>query len=588
MLNYQLHQKLTNIKWVNIFSPWERQKAYFAVLTWFVLIYPICCLCQLAPLFLFLTGQWIVLAAYAVWYFYDRDTPKRGGYRDNWFRNWRLHQWFAQYFPIRLHKTVDLDPQQNYLFGYHPMVSSVSAPGRALVSTGVILRRFLRSPLQHLHSSGQLFRDDPSRGPSEYRPHFELEGVDRIRAERSEEGPRRGDCDRRSSRGSQCSSRKTHSDAGQPKGFVREALKTGAHLVPVYAFGENDVYKQIDNPEGSVLRKMQEWGKKKTGISLPLIYGRGYFQMALGLLPINTSVDVVVGAPIPVDKCEGPLEEEKVNEIHERYMRELGAFSEHVATIGSSGRTETEPLRFDRRRNRQILLESQEVTDVLKNTVHMLTAHSDRREKTITMTSIRASAAVVTARNMCTCQRQRTRCVAEGQRFGKHHAEGIPSQMDFDDCEDLLEEDVDVRIVSPANKENDEEDLEVKRAKAKNSRISLTKGENYTKLSFTQCSRIISSIELNQCLWNMRSSDYKDTSLKNGLWTALEKSFEFLKKDRGSNIKKVWNPLVAAFRTERKASIKPSVAQVKESVLFGTCGPGSTACTRSKNNNLTR
>lgn len=106
------------------------------------------------------------------------------------------------------------------------------------------------------------------------------------------------------------------------KGFVREALKTGAHLVPVYAFGENDVYKQIDNPEGSVLRKMQEWGKKKTGISLPLIYGRGYFQMALGLLPINTPVNVVVGAPIEVQKTLEPSKE-VVDQIHGIYMEKL-------------------------------------------------------------------------------------------------------------------------------------------------------------------------------------------------------------------------------------------------------------------------
>ena len=28
------------------------------------------------------------------------------------------------------------------------------------------------------------------------------------------------------------------------QGFVREALKAGAHLIPVYSFGENDIYEQ--------------------------------------------------------------------------------------------------------------------------------------------------------------------------------------------------------------------------------------------------------------------------------------------------------------------------------------------------------
>uniref|UniRef100_A0A8R1IIY8 Acyltransferase n=1 Tax=Caenorhabditis japonica TaxID=281687 RepID=A0A8R1IIY8_CAEJA len=48
------------------------------------------------------------------------EHTERGGYRDNWFRRWRLHKWFADYFPIRLHKTAELDEKQNYLFGYHP------------------------------------------------------------------------------------------------------------------------------------------------------------------------------------------------------------------------------------------------------------------------------------------------------------------------------------------------------------------------------------------------------------------------------------------------------------------------------------
>lgn len=45
-------------------------------------------------------------------------------------------------------------------------------------------------------------------------------------------------------------------------GFVRLALIAGASLVPVFAFGENELYKQVDNPKGSKLRAFQEKVKK--------------------------------------------------------------------------------------------------------------------------------------------------------------------------------------------------------------------------------------------------------------------------------------------------------------------------------------
>ncbi|PIC31017.1 hypothetical protein B9Z55_022070 [Caenorhabditis nigoni] len=84
---------------------------------------------------------------------------------------------------------------------------------------------------------------------------------------------------------------------------------------------------------------MQEWGKKKMGISLPLIYGRGYFQMALGLLPINANVNVVVGKPIEVTKTETP-EKEVVDRIHKKYMEELAnLFDEHKERFGVSKET---------------------------------------------------------------------------------------------------------------------------------------------------------------------------------------------------------------------------------------------------------
>ncbi|CAI2351955.1 unnamed protein product [Caenorhabditis sp. 36 PRJEB53466] len=126
--------------------------------------------------------------------------------------------------------------------------------------------------------------------------------------------------------------------------------------------------------------------------------------------------------------------------------------------------------------------------------------------------------------------------------------------MDSDDSDD-----VEIQEDKPADKEDDK-DANGKRASGsgKNAKISMTKGDNYTKLTFTQCSRIISQIEMNPCLWNLREKDYKDTPLKNGLWADIEKSVEFLKRDRGCTLRKVWNTLVAAYRVERKASMKPS------------------------------
>ena len=56
----------------------------------------------------------------SLFFFWDFDAPCRGGRRFNFMRRLPIWKLFCSYFPIKLIKTEDLDPQKNYIFGYHP------------------------------------------------------------------------------------------------------------------------------------------------------------------------------------------------------------------------------------------------------------------------------------------------------------------------------------------------------------------------------------------------------------------------------------------------------------------------------------
>lgn len=77
------------------------------------------------------------------------------------------------------------------------------------------------------------------------------------------------------------------------KGFCRIALKNGSPLVPVFSFGENDVFDQVENPEGSRIRAIQEWLKKRIGIAPAIPVGRGFFQYNYGIVPYRRPVTTV-------------------------------------------------------------------------------------------------------------------------------------------------------------------------------------------------------------------------------------------------------------------------------------------------------
>lgn len=55
--------------------------------------------------------------------------------------------------------------------------------------------------------------------------------------------------------------------------FIKLALETGASLVPVFSFGEVDIYDQVSNPHGSALRRLQEFILNRFGFTLPIVKG---------------------------------------------------------------------------------------------------------------------------------------------------------------------------------------------------------------------------------------------------------------------------------------------------------------------------
>ncbi|KAK9402589.1 2-acylglycerol O-acyltransferase 2-A-like [Crotalus adamanteus] len=77
------------------------------------------------------------------------------------------------------------------------------------------------------------------------------------------------------------------------KGFVRLAIENGTLLVPVFSFGENELYDQIKNPKGSWVRWIQDRLQKIMGFSLPLFYARGIFQYTFGFLPYRKPIFTV-------------------------------------------------------------------------------------------------------------------------------------------------------------------------------------------------------------------------------------------------------------------------------------------------------
>ena len=116
----------------------------------------------------------------------------------------------------------------------------------------------------------------------------------------------------------------------QRKGFVRVALLSGASLVPCLGFGENEMFKCVDNESGSYfasrLYKVQVYLMKRFTFSFPIL---------THILPKRVKVAVVVGSAIDVPKVAEPTQEQ-VEKYHGLYVEALKKlYEDHKAYYGN-------------------------------------------------------------------------------------------------------------------------------------------------------------------------------------------------------------------------------------------------------------
>ncbi|XP_033127049.1 2-acylglycerol O-acyltransferase 1-like [Anneissia japonica] len=296
--------------------------------------------CLFISIYLWWTSYFWVSALYYTWMYYDWRSSTEGGRRWEFAMKWPAWRYMADFYPTKLHKTADLDPSENYLMGYHPhgVMShgawiNFATEGTNFSEVFPGIRRTLLTLKGHfifpvLREILLMFAlGDVTRESLDYILGKSGKGNAAViviggAIESLEARPN------------------SHSlYLERRKGFVKKAIEHGANLVPIYSFGETDIYDQVENPEGSFLRKLQRFLTTIMGFAPPIFHGRGIFNYIFGIVPYRRPINTVVGKPIPVKQISKPTEAD-IKAVHDKYKIELEKlFNDHKTKYGISSET---------------------------------------------------------------------------------------------------------------------------------------------------------------------------------------------------------------------------------------------------------
>ncbi|GAA5899225.1 diacylglycerol O-acyltransferase [Sporobolomyces salmoneus] len=325
----------SKIKFAPFVVPRHRRLQMFAVFLWSTLL-PIS-----LGFFFFLcsfTKLWPAIILYLTWSLLIDQAPIRGGRTRMWLRKASIWKYFANYFPISLIKTAELSPDRKYIFGVHPhgIIGMGAIANFGTDATG-FSRLFpgLNPHLLTLESNFKL---------PIYRELLLSLGVCSVSMKSCQNILRQGPGSSLTIVvGGAAESLSAHPGTAdltlkRRKGFIKLAIRQGADLVPVFSFGENDIFKQLANARGTKLYKLQKRFQKAFGFTLPIFFGRGLFNYNMGLMPYRHPIVSVVGRPIQVTQHDHPSQE-MLEEVQSRYIAELKTIWEQYKDAYAKSRT---------------------------------------------------------------------------------------------------------------------------------------------------------------------------------------------------------------------------------------------------------
>ncbi|KAG1863551.1 diacylglycerol acyltransferase-domain-containing protein [Suillus subalutaceus] len=312
-----------SINFVPTKIPRKRRLQMMVVAVWSVLLVMSCfvflMLCSVPAL-------WPFLVMYLIWIFCIDKSPAYGNRLTPWFRSLKIWQYFAEYYPASLLKECDLPADRPYVFGYHPHGSLVSLQGALATfategkSTG--FSKAFPGIKPHLLTLTNNFNIPL------YREVIMALGISSVSRESCSNilssGPGQAITIVVGGAAESLSARPGTADLTLKRrlGFIKVAIQHGADLVPVFSFGENDIYNQMPNEKGTTIYALQKKFQNMFGFTLPLFHGRGLLNYNLGLMPYRRRIVSVIGRPIHVQRCEKPSLEE-VERVQRMYIEEL-------------------------------------------------------------------------------------------------------------------------------------------------------------------------------------------------------------------------------------------------------------------------